>query len=292
MAPTGADSGTFTTMRSTGTSWCCPGCRSTAASIGFRGYEAPGWTERRRLGVGDQHPARRDAAVSGMPHAHRAACAHLAGHGADGDRRYTGVPAGTGAGRGCSRRFPVAARHHGRVAVRLRDRAPRGRVPGADRMRALAVLACAIALPAMPALAHEGQVHGVALPWTFDPWIVVPLSISAAVYALGVGHLAQRSDLRRRAWEHLCYVAGWLALATALVSPLHWLGEHLFPFHMIEHEIVMAVAAPLLVMARPLGPLLWALSKPARLRFVALSQSRAWRGGWNALTQPGTATTL
>jgi putative membrane protein len=37
---------------------------------------------------------------------------------------------------------------------------------------------------------------------------------------------------------------------------------------------------------------LWALSKPARLRFVALSQSRAWRGGWNALTQPGTATTL
>jgi putative membrane protein len=144
----------------------------------------------------------------------------------------------------------------------------------------------------MPALAHEGQSHGVALPWTFDPWIVAPLSISAAVYALGAWHLARRSDLRRRGWEHLCYIAGWLALVAALVSPLHWLGEHLFTFHMIEHEIVMAVAAPLLVIARPLGPLLWALPKSSRLRFAALAQSRSWRTGWTALTRPLTATTL
>ena len=42
-------------------------------------------------------------------------------------------------------------------------------------------------------------------------------------------------------------------MAGALVSPLHWLGEHLFTFHMIEHEIVMALSAPLLVLARPVG---------------------------------------
>jgi cytochrome c oxidase assembly factor CtaG len=149
-----------------------------------------------------------------------------------------------------------------------------------------------VALLATPALAHEGQPHGVALPWTFDPWILAPLSISAAVYALGAAHLAQRSDPRRRGWEHTYYVAGWLALAAALVSPLHWLGEHLFTFHMIEHEIVMAVAAPLLILARPLGPLLWALPRVARQRLAGLTQKRAWRTGWNALTRPITATTL
>jgi len=144
----------------------------------------------------------------------------------------------------------------------------------------------------MPAVAHEGEAHGAALPWTFDPWIVVPLAVSAAVYAMGVGQLAQRSDLRRRGWEHACYAAGWLALAAALVSPLHWLGEHLFTFHMIEHEIVMAVAAPLLVLARPLGPFLWALPKPARLRLARMSQRSGWPVVWSALTRPVTATTL
>jgi len=33
----------------------------------------------------------------------------------------------------------------------------------------------------------------------------------------------------------------------------------LFTFHMIEHELLMAVSAPLLVVARPIGTLLWAL---------------------------------
>lgn len=159
-------------------------------------------------------------------------------------------------------------------------------------MRALAALTCAGVVIAMPAVAHEGQVNGIAMPWTFDPWIVVPLSTSAVVYLLGAGHLAQRSELRRRGWEHTCYAAGWLALAAALVSPLHWLGEHLFTVHMIEHEIVMAVAAPLLVLARPLGPMLWALPKPRRLSLVRLSQGRLWRGAWEALTRPVTATTL
>ena len=159
-------------------------------------------------------------------------------------------------------------------------------------MRALAALACAATLVAAPAAAHEGQAHGAALPWTFDPWIIVPLAISACVYALGAGHLAERTDLRRRGWEHACYLLGWLALAAALVSPLHWLGEHLFSFHMIEHEIVMAVAAPLLVLARPLGPLLWAFPKPARVALAGLAQGNFWRAGWSALTRPFTATML
>jgi cytochrome c oxidase assembly factor CtaG len=159
-------------------------------------------------------------------------------------------------------------------------------------MRALVAVASAIVLVAAPALAHEGQRHGAALPWTFDPWIVAPLSISAALYAVGTGRLARRSGLRRRGLEHVCYVAGWLALAAALISPLHWLGEHLFTFHMIEHEIVMAVAAPLLILARPLGPLLWALPKATRRRLADLSQGHFWRTTWNRLTHPAGANIL
>jgi putative membrane protein len=68
-------------------------------------------------------------------------------------------------------------------------------------------------------------------------------------------------------WRALAFFASWLSLTVALVSPVHWLGEHLFSFHMIEHEILMAISAPLLAVARPIGALLWSL--PRKLRIAA-----------------------
>ena len=44
------------------------------------------------------------------------------------------------------------------------------------------------------------------------------------------------------------------SLAAGLVSPLHPLGKCCFSAHMIQHEILMLVAAPLLVLSRPLVP--------------------------------------
>ena len=153
-------------------------------------------------------------------------------------------------------------------------------------MRTLAALTCAVVLPAMPALAHEGQPHDVAMPWTFDPWIVVPLSISAVVYALGAGHLAQRSELRRRGWEHACYAAGWLALAAALVSPLHPMGEVLFSAHMVQHEVMMLVAGPMLVLGRPLVPYWWGLPPAWRRVAGAVSKSRLVASLWRWMSRP------
>jgi hypothetical protein len=61
-----------------------------------------------------------------------------------------------------------------------------------------------------------------------------------------------------------CFLAGWGLMAVALISPLHDLSRALFSAHMIEHELVMAAAAPLLVLSRPYGVMLWAL--PPALR--------------------------
>jgi putative membrane protein len=54
--------------------------------------------------------------------------------------------------------------------------------------------------------------------------------------------------------------AGW-CWALAITSPLHWLGERLFSAHMIEHELMMVVAAPLMAYARINGALLWSLPR-------------------------------
>ena len=49
-----------------------------------------------------------------------------------------------------------------------------------------------------------------------------------------------------------------------LLGAVHALGERSFSIHMVEHEIVMAVAAPLLVLARPFGIALWAWPRHVR----------------------------
>ena len=154
--------------------------------------------------------------------------------------------------------------------------------------------------PGCCSVSRAAEAHGVPgrspVPdWTFDPWIAVPLLLSAGLYLDGTAALWRRAGIGRgiRRWQAGAYAAGWLALVGALVSPLHWLGEHLFTAHMIEHEIVMAIAAPLLA-AGPAGRRLpvgacRASCGADRRRRDALQRRCACR---RALTRPVNATVL
>lgn len=134
-------------------------------------------------------------------------------------------------------------------------------------LRASVGLACLCAATAAPAH-HPGGGPPESIDWTLDPSIVIPLVASATLFAIGWTRLRVRSRggadrLRARG---LLFGAGWCALAAALVSPLHAAGEHSFAAHMVEHELIMLLAAPLLVMAEPLVVLLWAF--PAARRAI------------------------
>jgi len=144
-------------------------------------------------------------------------------------------------------------------------------------------------LAAGPAAAHDDGSHATYL-WTFDLRVVLPLALSVGLYATGLARLWGRVGIGRgvRVWQAACFGAGWLLLVAALVSPLHWLGERLFTAHMTEHEILMALAAPLLVVARPVGAMAWALPPSWRPTVGGWCQAR-----WVAcLTMPTTATLL
>jgi len=118
-----------------------------------------------------------------------------------------------------------------------------------------------------------------------DGWIVIPLLMAIVLYGIG-------SVRVWRAAPAVAYFTGWLTLALALLSPFHSLAEHLFTWHMVEHEIIMAVSAPLLVMGRPLGVLLWGLPHSVRL---GLAHAVGWfviRRCWGWLTRPLNATLI
>ena len=130
--------------------------------------------------------------------------------------------------------------------------------------------------------------------WTPGLMIVLPLAAIAALYAVGALRLWGRVDRGRRARlrDNLLFAGGWAVLALALLSPLHPLGEHLFTAHMIEHELLMAVAAPLLALSRPLAALLWGLPLSWRKGLARAGHAALVATPWKFLSQPLSATLL
>ncbi len=133
-----------------------------------------------------------------------------------------------------------------------------------------------------------------SLAWTFEPWEIGSLLISAVLYAVGIGRLWLRAGIGHgvRVGQAAAYFAGLLALVVALVSPLDALGDALFSAHMVEHELLMIVAAPLLVLGRPLAAWVWAVPERGRQSIGAFFRRPGWRRPWRTLTGPLSAWAL
>ncbi|MER9140870.1 cytochrome c oxidase assembly protein [Mesorhizobium sp. M0830] len=130
--------------------------------------------------------------------------------------------------------------------------------------------------------------------WTLALPITLPLAAVALIYAGGALRLWRRSDRGRflRVRQALLFAAGWIALAAALVSPIHALGERVFTAHMIEHELLMAVAAPLLVASLPAAAMMWALPVSLRRPFGHAGHASVVQAAWAAISRPLAATLL
>jgi putative membrane protein len=111
--------------------------------------------------------------------------------------------------------------------------------------------------------------------WTWEPAVALGVIVAAIWYAAGLWRLWQRSGTGRSvSWGHAgLFAAGLLMVVVALMSPLDALADTLFAAHMTQHLILITVAAPLLVLGRPLLPMLWALPAPRRRRI-----GRWWAG--------------
>lgn len=112
------------------------------------------------------------------------------------------------------------------------------------------------------------------------------LAASAGLYTAGVTRLWRNAGAGRgiRRIEVARFSAGWLLLAATLAPPVDALTERSFAVHMVQHELLMVVAAPLLVLSRPLLAFAWALPAGARWAFAIVP-----RGAWRALTAPAGA---
>lgn len=139
----------------------------------------------------------------------------------------------------------------------------------------------------LPALAHvEEEADAFHMQWSFEPWVILCLGLSLGLYLLGMLRLWKKANHSKPVRRHqlLFFLLGWLTLVTALVSPLDPLGVHLFSAHMVQHELLMIIAAPLMVMSRPFGVWLWALPQAWRDRVSAACRRPVISLPWSFLT--------
>jgi cytochrome c oxidase assembly factor CtaG len=112
------------------------------------------------------------------------------------------------------------------------------------------------------------------------------LAMTGTAYALGALRLRRSAAVGLPWWEPLCFAAGWLVILFAQVSPLDWLSEQLFAAHMTQHELLMLIAAPLLVLGRPLLVMLWALPLRSRQAIGAATRRPIVSASWRAISAP------
>ena len=143
-------------------------------------------------------------------------------------------------------------------------------------------------------IAHDGQPvapHDIWTAWSFEPWVITGLAVTGGLYVRGTRsmHRASSGERPLRKRETLMFAAGWTLLVIALVSPLHAMGSSLFSAHMVQHELLMVVAAPLIVLSRPLIAWLWALPMSWRRKAGDLTKRPMVRSSWIALSAAGFA---
>ena len=116
-------------------------------------------------------------------------------------------------------------------------------------MRAIgaSTFAVAVAAPVLQALAHDGALPGESdAAWRIA--VAVPLVLAGAGYVRGARRVWHRAGRGRgvTGTQALAFGAGLAVLAPMLALPLHASGRLRFTPHMIEHELLTLVAAPLL----------------------------------------------
>jgi putative membrane protein len=164
--------------------------------------------------------------------------------------------------------------------------------PGWRRTWTLRLLSMALVIGDVnTTFAHEGKPHtwhDLWRSWSFEPVVVFSLILTAGLFILGLRKAWRHSGAGKgiRKWEALAFVGGWFALFIALVSPIHAWGQVLFSAHMTQHEILMLVAAPLLVLGRPLIAFMWALPLAWSRRIGAFSKIGWFQKSWRVLTIP------
>jgi putative membrane protein len=129
---------------------------------------------------------------------------------------------------------------------------------------------------------------GLLSPWTAEPLVMALAAVAVVCFVQGFLRLRRRGRRDHASWRRAAlFAAGLALLVLPLVSPLDELGDrYLLSAHMLQH-VLIADAAPALILLALRGPLLYfAVPAPA---LHAFARAHRLRRGLAWLLRPSVA---
>jgi len=87
-------------------------------------------------------------------------------------------------------------------------------------------------------------------------WLSAALIVLALIYVRGWIHLRRFTDATIEGWRASSFIVGLLVIWFAVSAPLGGFDHELLTAHMVQHLLLMTVAAPLVWLGAPFEPLL------------------------------------
>lgn len=157
-----------------------------------------------------------------------------------------------------------------------------------SRWRAFGLALAGLAPVALLALPSTALAHGAAAPapsfpavllaWRFEPFVLGSVLLVGGGYAWAVRRVGERHRANPPPlWRTLVFFGGLAALVVALVSPIEAYEGQLFSVHMVQHMLIELVAAPLLLVGRPITLMLRVSSTSVRRVILRILHSGPMR---------------
>jgi putative membrane protein len=117
--------------------------------------------------------------------------------------------------------------------------------------------------------AHIAAGEDVLTDWHWRWDVISVLVIFGSVYVRGWMSL-RKAGGEARFSQLVSYGLALVTLGCALLSPIDDLASYLLIAHMVQHELLMLLAPPLILLANPVAVLIWGLGGSSRLQAGSL----------------------
>jgi putative membrane protein len=114
------------------------------------------------------------------------------------------------------------------------------------------------------------------------------LACPLLIYGAGVLRLWRNAGYGRgiRPREAAAFACGWMVILIAVSPPLDELSDTWLVAHMVQHELLMVVAAPLIAVSAPLIAVLWAIPEGVRRGALEVVRRAPMTSLWTVCTAP------